>query len=93
MGMTPITGTVAPGFEAVRDAFEQNFRASDEGGQGDVGASVALTIDGELVVDLWGGTATFDAGERRLAGGHDHQRLVDDQDDGGAVLPDPRRPR
>ena len=37
-------------------------RASDEGGQGDVGASVALTIDGELVVDLWGGTATFDSG-------------------------------
>jgi len=62
MGMTSITGTVAPGFEAVRDAFEQNFRGPDEGGQGDVGASVALTVDGEMVVDLWGGTATFDAG-------------------------------
>ena len=62
MGKTSITGTVAPGFEAVRDAFEQNFQAPDEGGQGDVGASVALTIDGEFVVDLWGGTATFDSG-------------------------------
>ncbi len=58
MGSTQISGTVAPGFEAVRDAFENNFRE-----QGDVGASVALTIDGELLVDLWGGTATFDSGE------------------------------
>jgi len=63
MGTTSITGTVAPGFEAVRDAFEQNFVGPEEGGPVDVGASVALTIDGELVVDLWGGTATFDSGE------------------------------
>jgi len=51
-------GTVAPGFEAVRAAFENNFAT-----QGDVGASVAITINGEMVVDLWGGTATFDSGE------------------------------
>ena len=53
-----INGTVAPGFEAVRAAFENNFAT-----QGDVGASVAITIGGEMVVDLWGGTATFDSGE------------------------------
>ena len=37
-------------FSRVRDAFTENFRV-----RGDVGASVAVTIDGELVVDLWGG--------------------------------------
>ena len=44
-----IEGTCAPAFEAVRDAFRENF------GHGDVGASCAVTLDGELVVDLWGG--------------------------------------
>jgi CubicO group peptidase (beta-lactamase class C family) len=34
----------------VKDAFAQNFARN-----GDVGASVAVTIDGELVVDMWGG--------------------------------------
>lgn len=53
--MTEIHGTVAPGFESVRSAFEDNFDT-----QGDVGASVAITVGGEFVVDLWGGSATFD---------------------------------
>jgi len=53
--MAEIHGTVAPGFDAVRTAFENNFET-----QGDVGASVAITVGGEFVVDLWGGTATFD---------------------------------
>jgi CubicO group peptidase (beta-lactamase class C family) len=46
-----INGRCADGFGAVKDAFAENF-ARD----GDVGASVAVTIDGELVVDVWGGT-------------------------------------
>jgi CubicO group peptidase (beta-lactamase class C family) len=46
-----ISGRSTDGFGAVKDAFAENF-ARD----GDVGASVAVTIDGELVVDLWGGT-------------------------------------
>jgi CubicO group peptidase (beta-lactamase class C family) len=53
--MADIHGTVAPGFEAVRAAFENNFDT-----QGDVGASVAITVGGEFVADLWGGRATFD---------------------------------
>ncbi|MEE8165632.1 MAG: serine hydrolase domain-containing protein [Myxococcota bacterium] len=44
-----IDGRCAPGFEAVREAFSKNF---DEG---DLGASCAVTVEGELVVDLWGG--------------------------------------
>jgi CubicO group peptidase (beta-lactamase class C family) len=37
-------------FEGVRQAFVHNFATG-----ADVGASVAVTLDGELVVDLWGG--------------------------------------
>src|SRR4030095_759997 len=45
-------GTVKPGFERVAEAFQENFDA-----KGEVGASVCLTVGGETVVDLWGGTA------------------------------------
>ena len=36
-----IGGTVAPGYEGVRDAFEQNFREHSE-----VGAGYSLYVDG-----------------------------------------------
>ena len=39
-------------FTAVREAFEENFRPRRE-----LGAAVAVTLDGETVVDLWGGWA------------------------------------
>ncbi|MFF1596110.1 serine hydrolase domain-containing protein [Streptomyces mirabilis] len=39
-------------FAAVRTAFEENFRDRDE-----LGAAVTVTLDGETVVDLWGGWA------------------------------------
>jgi CubicO group peptidase (beta-lactamase class C family) len=58
-GDTPISGTVKPGFEAVRDAFAANL---DSGA--DIGAAAAVFIDGEPVVDLWGGY--FDATYTRL---------------------------
>ena len=45
-----IGGACPPGFGAVKDAFARNFTEHD-----DVGASVAVTVGGELVVDLWGG--------------------------------------
>lgn len=48
--MTTVQGTVADGFEGVRDAFEANFTD-----HGDVGAGVAVYVDGECVVDLTGG--------------------------------------
>ena len=50
--MTDIRGSVAPGFEPVRDAFESNFAR-----HGDVGAGVAVYHQGELMVDLTGGSA------------------------------------
>ncbi len=47
-----ISGTCAPNFERVRDAFETNFQERNE-----VGAAVAVWVDGQLAVNLWGGTA------------------------------------
>ena len=46
----PINGHCAPEFESVRRQFERNFAE-----RGEVGAAVAAWVDGELVVDLWGG--------------------------------------
>jgi CubicO group peptidase (beta-lactamase class C family) len=46
----PIAGFCAPEFAAVREQFERNFVDRDE-----TGAAVATWVDGELVVNLWGG--------------------------------------
>jgi CubicO group peptidase (beta-lactamase class C family) len=46
----PIHGTVAPGFERVREVFQRNFTDDIE-----VGAAVVAIVDGATVVDLWGG--------------------------------------
>jgi CubicO group peptidase (beta-lactamase class C family) len=45
-----IQGMVAPGWEPVRDAFEENFRR-----RGELGGACAIYRRGERVVDLWGG--------------------------------------
>ncbi|BCW87843.1 hypothetical protein sos41_09740 [Alphaproteobacteria bacterium SO-S41] len=50
-----IEGEADPRFAAVVDAFAENFDSRDE-----VGASCAITLDGEPVVDLWGGKTTRD---------------------------------
>ena len=47
-----INGLCAAGFERVRDAFESNFTDGD-----DVGAAVAVWVEDDLVVNLWGGFA------------------------------------
>ncbi|BBX91689.1 beta-lactamase family protein [Mycolicibacterium boenickei] len=49
---TLIAGTCAPEFTRVRDAFEDNFAHHKE-----VGAAVAVWVEGDLVVNLWGGSA------------------------------------
>ncbi|MFH9814727.1 serine hydrolase domain-containing protein [Streptomyces sp. NPDC017230] len=53
-----VRGTVAGGFEPVRDAFVRNLTAL-----GDRGAAVAVYRDGRKVVDLWGGTRDIDGTE------------------------------
>lgn len=49
-GDVPVAGMVAPGLEAVREAFVENFRSD-----GEVGAAVQVIHHGRVVVDLWGG--------------------------------------
>lgn len=46
----PVHGTCDEKFAAVREAFTQNLETG-----GDVGATFAVTIEGETVIDLWGG--------------------------------------
>ena len=45
-----ISGTVAPGFEPVREAFAANFAK-----RGELGGAVCAVVGGNVVVDLWGG--------------------------------------
>jgi len=46
----PMAGHCAPGLEAVRQTFAANFAE-----RGEVGGAVCVSIDGTVVVDLWGG--------------------------------------
>lgn len=48
-----IEGTFDPRFAEVAREFERNFRERDERG-----ASIAITLEGNTVVDLWGGRQT-----------------------------------
>jgi len=44
-----IKGDVNPGYESLRDMFEENFRAGQE-----TQAQLCVYVRGEIVVDLWG---------------------------------------
>lgn len=50
MASTAVSGFVRPGFEAVREAFVENFTRRNE-----LGAACCIYYRGEKVVDLWGG--------------------------------------
>src|SRR5512138_2757195 len=57
-GASAISGFVAPGFEAVADAFAENFtRRRERGG------ACCIYVHGEKVVDLWGGIRNKATGE------------------------------
>jgi CubicO group peptidase (beta-lactamase class C family) len=51
-GPVEVHGTCDPRFQPVRDMFTSNFATGQE-----LGASVAVTLHGEPVVDLWAGSA------------------------------------
>jgi hypothetical protein len=53
-----ISGFANPGFEAVREAFVENFARRRE-----LGAACCLYYRGEKVVDLWGGVRNKTTGE------------------------------
>jgi len=60
-GAARVEGRCDARFAPVREAFAQGFRE-----RGEVGAAVAVTVDGRPVVDLWGGHADA-AGTRPFA--------------------------
>jgi len=53
-----IKGEVSPGFEAVRDAFAENFARRHE-----LGGACCVYRHGRKVVDLWGGIRNKETGE------------------------------
>ncbi|HLN46453.1 MAG TPA: serine hydrolase domain-containing protein [Candidatus Sulfotelmatobacter sp.] len=53
-----ISGFVKPGFEAVHEAFVENFECRNE-----LGAACCIYYRGEKVVDLWGGIRNKTTGE------------------------------
>jgi CubicO group peptidase (beta-lactamase class C family) len=53
-----VHGTVADGFEPVREAFREGFER-----RGERGAAVAVHLDGRPVVDIWAGAARADEPE------------------------------
>ena len=63
---TPLVGTCSARFEPLRELFAAKLASGEE-----LGASVAVHIDGEMVVDLWGGWAdearTVPWGENTIA--------------------------
>ena len=58
MTPAPIHGTVSAGFEPVREAFAGNFTARHE-----LGGACCIYVQGEKVVDLWGGVRSAATGE------------------------------
>jgi len=48
--MATVSGTSDARFQGVREAMEDNLASGEE-----LGASIALNLDGRLLVDLWGG--------------------------------------
>jgi CubicO group peptidase (beta-lactamase class C family) len=53
-----VSGFCDPRFEQVREQFERNFAE-----RGELGASVCVVVNGEAVVDLWGGVANAATGK------------------------------
>ncbi|MFW6074480.1 MAG: serine hydrolase domain-containing protein [Chloroflexota bacterium] len=52
-----IHGQCEPQFEAVQEEFARNF-----GERGDLGASCCVYVEGQRVVDIWGGVANRESG-------------------------------
>ena len=80
-------GQLRERFEPVRDALAERLASGDE-----LGASIVVNVDGETVVDMWGGFRD-EARTMPWTRGHDHQRLVDHQDGHEPGRADAGRPR
>ena len=51
----PISGFCLPDFYEVEEIFKRNMSQGDPSCGHEVGACVSIVIEGETVVDLWGG--------------------------------------
>lgn len=78
LGNVELSGFYEPRFERVVQEFERNFHE-----RGEIGASACVTIEGETVVDLWGGTARLDTG---MPWGEDTVSLVFSNTKGAVAL-------
>jgi CubicO group peptidase (beta-lactamase class C family) len=56
--LVPVQGTVRPGFEPLREEFTRNFTERD-----DLGSAFAVAVDGDVLVDLWGGVRDAETGQ------------------------------
>ncbi|MFD7547214.1 serine hydrolase domain-containing protein [Streptomyces sp. NPDC059816] len=70
-GDTYVQGTVAEGFEGVRDAFERNFTERAEHG-----AALVVHRDGQQVVNLWAGARDLDGGPDGAPWARDTAQIV-----------------
>jgi CubicO group peptidase (beta-lactamase class C family) len=53
-----VEGSISPGFEGVKREFQRNFAE-----RGELGAACTAYVDGQKVVDLWGGVRDARSGE------------------------------
>ena len=51
----PVSGLCLPDFYEVEELFKRNMSEGDPSCGDEVGACVSIVIEGETVVDLWGG--------------------------------------
>ena len=84
--MAEVHGSCDDRFAGVREALAQHLDADE------LGASIAVDLDGETVVDLWGGFRD-EARTTPWTAGHPGQRLVDDEDGAQPGRADAGRPR
>ncbi|MEU8539842.1 serine hydrolase domain-containing protein [Streptomyces sp. NPDC048717] len=73
-----VQGTVAAGFEPVREAFRRNFEQ-----RGEVGAAVSVYRDGTKVVDLWAGAKHADSTDSTDSTDSGSDSISGDGDDSG----------
>ena len=88
-GLTPmadVQGTCDARFEPVRDALAAQLESGEE-----LGASIAVDVDGQTGRRHLGRLVRRRA-DQAVGRGHDHQRLVDDQDGHQPRRPDAGRP-
>ena len=82
--MAQIEGNCDPRFGRVKAAFAENFDQRNE-----YGAAVAVSVDGKMVVDLWGGHRQ--GAHAPMDARHDRHSVFDHQGDDRDMCSSPGR--